>query len=561
MQYYIDKGNTYRWFLLLFGIGSLVVAGAAYCDPPQASDPPTTGSYVLAWDKLSQVDFPLLKDQLRRPVRLSLSDCIQKALEHNLDIRISRHDPAIKMTDVVQAEAAFDAVLFSSANFDVTDQANPDSGFFSQTIETNNGSRTIRVPSDPFDKYHDYNYALGLQKRLLTGATVELAQRARRLRMEEDGLYWDTFYQTSLDLELRQPLLRDFGIDVNRASIYASRNNFAISQQRFALQAIQTTMSVEGNYWQLVFSRQRVRILEELVRQAEITLQRLKKRVQLDAAAGIVARNRGLIERARADLTTARNDVIIRQVQLLESMNDPNLPLRQTWEIIPIDQPTIQPYPVDRKQAFQVALQSRPELISQELTIDTAGLAVGVAKNQLLPRLDLIARQEVTAPGMSMEEAWHKQNDYDTVNYAFGFSFEIPIGNRAPRAELQKTKLQELQEKLRLENYKEQVVLDVSISLQSLESAYEETGIRLTAAEAEAGELNAYLAQENAAARIDVGFLDRKLFAQERLAQFQSVLAQTILKYNITIADIHRAQGTLLEYNNINLADLAENNK
>ncbi len=545
----------------MMGIGILTAVGHAYAAPPEKSPQSKFGSYILAWDQLSRVNFPLLKDRPRQPAKLTLEDCIRRALVHNLDIRISSQDPAIRMADVVKAEAAFDAVLFSSAKFNVTDQANPDSGFFTQTIETNNGSHEEKIPSNPFDQLHDYNYELGLRKRLPSGGTIELAQRARRLRMEETGLYWHPFYQTSLDLELRQPLLRDFGIDVNRASILASRNNFAISQQQFNLQVIKTVATVEANYWRLVYYRQRVRILEELVRQAEMTLQRLENRVNLDAGAGIIARNRGLIESARADLVSARNDVLVQQDRLLESLNDPDLLLRQVWEVIPMDEPTMQPFPVDRRQAFQIALQTRPELISQKLTIDTAELAVGVAQNQLLPRLDMVARQEINAPGGSMGTAWQNQHDYDTVNYLAGLSFEVPLGNRSPRAALRKAKLQERQENFRLENYKEQILMDVSISLQSLQNAYQETEVRLTAARAESGELQAYLAMEDAAAKIDIGFLDRKLFAQERLAQFQSSLAQAILKYNIAITDVHRAQGTLLQYNNINLAELSKMNQ
>jgi len=557
---YIAKGTKPGWISFVLAVALIVSAELVFSASPEKPAQNAFGSHVLAWEQLSRVNFPILTDEPRRTATLTLQDCIRRTLDHNLDIRIGSHDPAIRMADVVQAEAAFDAVLFSSANFSMTDQANPDSGFTLDSITVGDKTHFEKVPTDPFDQLHDYNYALGLRKRMPTGGTIELAQRARRLRMEEEGLFRNPFYQTSLDLELRQPLLRDFGIDLNRAAIHASRNNFAISQQQFNLQVIQTVAAVEGNYWQLVFARQRVRILEELVRQADITLQRLENRVNLDAGAGIIARNRGLIERTRGDLVSARNDVLIQQDRLLESMNDPNLPLRRMWEIIPMDEPTTNPCPVDRKQAFQIALQTRPELISQELTIDTAGLAVGVAKNQLLPRLDLLARQEITAAAGSMGTAWQNQSDYDTVNYLAGLSFEIPIGNRSPTAELRKAELQERQEKLRLESYKDKIVLDVSISLQSLQSAYEETAVRLRAAKAEAGELQAYLAMEDAAAKSEIGFLDRKLFAQERLAQFQSSLAQAILKYNIALADIHRAQGTLLQYNNINLAERAEKN-
>jgi len=533
---FLGKHNQYGWIFPVMGLGFFLTAGLLLAAQPDVPAKDTFREYVLEWDRLSRVDFPLLNDRPRKTAKLTLDDCIRRTLAHNLEIRIRSYDPSIRMADVVQAEAAFDAVLFSAANFSTTDQANPDSGFFTRTVQTNKGSRNKKIPGDPFDQLHDYNYALGLRKRLPTGATVELAQRARRLRREEEGLFRNPFFQTNLDLELRQPLLRDFGIDVNRAAIYASRNNFAISRLQFNLQVIQAVVAVEGNYWQLVFFRQRIRILEELLRQSTATLERLIQRTTL-------------------------NSVLQQQDRLLESMNDPNLPLRELWEIIPLDPPVMQKYHLERNDAIQTALQTRPELISQELSIDTAALAVGVAQNQLLPRLDLVARQEVTAPGGSMGTAWQNQHDYDTVNYLAGVSLEVPLGNRAPRAELLKAKLQERQEKLNLDNFKEQVLLDVSVSLQELNSAFEEIEVRLAAANAEADELRASLVLEDSAAKIDVGFLDRKLFAQERLAQYQSALAQTIFRYNAALADVQRAQGTLLHYHNINLAELAENNK
>jgi outer membrane protein len=558
---FVEKAYKHGWGFLILGVGIFITAGVAYSASSDAPTKDMFGKYILEWDQLSQVDKPLLTEQPRKIAQLTLEECIRRVLAHNLDIRISSHDPAIRMADVVQAEAAFDAVLFSSANFSKTDEANPESGFFNRTIQTSQGTKNKKVASDPFVQLSDHQYALGLRKRLPTGAIVELAQRARRLRVEEEGLFRNPFYETNLFLELQQPLLRDFGIDLNRARINAARNDFAISRQQFNLQVIRAVAEVEGHYWQLVFLRQRIRILEELVRQSEATLSRLKARTPLDAGAGVIARNRGLIERARADLVAARNDVLQQQSRLLESMNDPNLSLKGIWEIIPTDEPAMQPYPVARNEAMQTSLQFRPELISQEITIDTAQIALGVAKNQILPRLDLIARQEVTAPGGSMGTAWQDQHDYDTVNYLAGLSFEIPLGNRSARAELRKAELQERQEKLRLDSFKEQVLLDVSVSLQELNSSHEEIAARLAAAIAEADELRAYLVQENADAKIDANFLNRKLDAQERLARVQVILAQSILRYNVAIADIHRAQGTLLHHNNISLAEMTDKNK
>ncbi|MBN1846536.1 MAG: TolC family protein [Sedimentisphaerales bacterium] len=554
------KGITtpYGWISLAIGTMLLLAAGppgSARGAAVDAQAPDNVGGYILDWDRLSRIDGPLLQDEPRQTVSLSLEHCIRRALAHNLDIRIGQSDPAIRMADLAQAEAAFDAVLFSSFDTSLTDEGNPDSGYFTRTVQTNNGSRNIRVPTDPFTQYSDTNYALGLRKRLPAGGSIELAQRARRLRFEEEGLYRNPFYESSLDLELRQPLLRDFGIDINRARIQASWNSFAISQQQFNLLVIKTVAEVEGNFWRLVYLRQQVRILEELVRQARATLQRLEARTTLDAGAGVIARSRGLIGRSQADLVSARNDVLQQQDRLLESINDPNLPLSSLWEIIPLATPTEQHYAPDRQKAIKVALQMRPELIAQGLTLDTAQIAVGVARNQLLPRLDLVARQEVTGPGSSYRDSWQQQGDLDTINYLMGLSFEVPLGNRSAEAELVKTQHEKRQEKLRLESYKEQVLLDVSISLHELYNSFREIAVRREAMTAEADELLAYLVQEQTDAKIDANFLNRKLDSHERLSRTQILLAQTLFRYNVALVDFHRAEGTLLQYNNITLAE------
>lgn len=508
------------------------------------------------WGDWTPSNEPLLAAPDRTPVSLALSDAIARALECNLDLKVSRLGPTIRMTDVTRAEAAFDAVLFAEAQGTWRDTANIDTGFFTRSVTTPSGTKEIKIPTDPFVKSQDYNYALGLRKRLPSGAQVELAQNLRRFRVNEAGLFRNPFYEWSLDLELRQPLLRDFGIDVNRANINIARNNFAISQQEFNLQVIEVVAEIESLYWRLVFARQQVRILEQLVEQSQRTLDRLQVRTTLDAASGVIARNQGLIQRARADLVSARNSVLEVQDRLLERLNDPDRRVGELWEIIPLDTPSLNYYPLERPQALARGLRLRPELRAQDLTIDNAAIGVGIAENQRLPRLDLIARQETTGAGVNPDTAWDTQREYDTINYVAALSFEIPLGNRAAEADLLKAKHQYRQEQLRLASFREQVLADVSISLQDLENLHQEITERRLAAEAEGNTLQAYLAQENTDAKITADFLNRKLDAEERLARAQATLAQTIYSYNVAILQAQRAQGALLHYNNIHLTEL-----
>ena len=164
----------------------------------------------LSMEVVRQVNDPLLADEGRVPVILSLQECIHRAMLHNLDLKIEAHAPAIRLSDVVQAEAAFDAVLFGSAEYASQDRANMESSADERDTLTDQGQWvTTRFPTDPFDTSHDYKYSMGVQRRLATGATVAIAESLRRYKntvsADDELLYYNPFYQYSLELSLNQP--------------------------------------------------------------------------------------------------------------------------------------------------------------------------------------------------------------------------------------------------------------------------------------------------------------------------------------------------------------------
>ena len=557
----INKLSITQWLTLAVWAGLWVLPGVVSRVSAQTPAPSVSDQYldILSDRHHKQLSEPIFDNSNAKTIRLSLQDSIRRALEHNLDIRIGSYDPAIQLTDVVRAEAAFDAVLFGSGAFGNRDQANLRSDFFTETVTTGQGQQTIKRPLNPFIRTHDTNYAVGLSKRLPTGATIEISQALRKFRdfQNSDLLFYDPFYETTLEVELRQPLLRDFGIDLNRAAINASRNNYRISQHQFHLLVIQTVAEVERNYWQLTVSRQQAMIFENLLQQAEINLSRLDARKVFDARSTIISRNRALIARARANLISARNSILQRQDQFIESLNDPTLKPEEDWEILVSTPPTSQAYLIDRDRAIAAAVRMRPEMAAQKIQMDTRALAVGVAENQLLPRLDLLLQNEITGAGTDSGMSWDNQNRLNTQSYQFGLSFELPLGgNRAARADLVRAKHQQIQEKLSLESIRRQIIADISISVHALQSAYDEIKERRNAAQAEADTLTAYRAQEDAHAAITADFLNRKIDSLERVSNAQLNLIQALLDYNIAIINVNRAQGVLLRYNNIKLAEL-----
>lgn len=492
-------------------------------------------------------------------IRLTLQACIQRALKHNLDIQIGSYDPAIRMADVVQAEAVFDAVLFGSVIYDSIDQANIDSGFFTEEIITPKGTETIKKPTNPYTRAHDHNYALGLRKLLPTGATIETAQMLRRFRdlKSGDSFFYDPFYEYTLDMTLRQPLLRDFGVDLNLAAINAARNNYRISQLQFQLLVIDTVREVEANYWQLMLARQLVLVFDEMIRLTRENLERLEERKDYDVQVTIITRNTSTLKTLEADLVSARNSLLQGQDRLLESINDPQLSPQGNWELILADLPLTESYPLDRTQAIKTAMVMRPEIAAQQIQINTADLRVGVAENQLLPRLDLVYQHQFSGAGTSTGDAWDEQNRFEISTYRAGMSFEIPLGgNRAAQANLRSAINQRHQQHLQLTNVNQQVVTDVSIAINATEMNYNEFLARRAVVLAEQDTLESYITQENANAVITADFLNRKIDSIDRLSRAQSRYVSALVSYNLAILSAQRSQGILLRYNHIKLGEL-----
>jgi outer membrane protein TolC len=533
--------------------------GSASADGAVAAD--QTG--LLSVQQIIQTDGPLLTDTGRQVIELSLQQCINRAMAHNFDVRIERLSPVVRYADVTAAQAAFDSTLFGSAQLDTNDSDNIATNFYNQTINVNGSLRTRRIPTDPFTTTHDDNYSAGLRKLLPTGATVQLAQQLRRYHDfsdDDDELYRNPFYEYALQFQLRQPLLRDFGIEVNRAAINASRHRYHISRQQLQLQIIRTLADVETAYWRLFFARKQMQIFSQLAARASKTLEVVRSRGNYDGSSISYSRTEAVMEKAHANIISARSNMLQQQEALLNSINDPNLPPDKDWEIIPSDKPNTEILKVSPAEVRTLAVQLRPEVIAQKFAIDISDLAVTVADNQRLPRLDLVYQQEMSGAGSESHSAWDQQWQNDLVSYSVGVSFELPIGNRAAEAEYLSAQTKRRQEKLRLQGNIAEIQADVNTSLHNLNNSYEEIAIRRQAVDADTNAVMSYLAIQDTQSQNSMTpeFLNLKLDADDRLTYSQVSAVQTMVQYDIAIMNLHRAQGTLLRYNNVNLADFNE---
>src|SRR5262249_18433355 len=126
-------------------------------------------------------------------------------------------------------------------------------------------------------------------------------------------------------------------------------------------------------------------------------------------------------------------------------MQDPEMPVTSGDLLLPADPSLEDPVHFNLADEIATALENRFELGQQQFRIDSAGVALEVAKNNLLPTLNLVGQAGLQGIGENFGNAWTEQTQHTGINYQVGLQFEIPIGNRAARAVYQRARLQQQQ--------------------------------------------------------------------------------------------------------------------
>jgi len=473
-------------------------------------------------------------------VKLPLREVIQRAVINNLDIRVAGYDPAIENTRVVEAEARFDPTAFAETGLDY------------RNVST--AGQVFGFGSAPAfsEESVSWNNRAGIRQLLPSGGQAEL--RLQSLRSDRDPTFneLNPYWENEIILQVTQPLLRDFGNEINQARIVINRNNTQISVLEFRGRVEETLFDLEQRYWDLAEAVEENRIAEDLLEQTIDTADILFKRRGQDVTSVQVSQAIASIKARTAALIDARRRILDLSDQIKRLMGDPDLPVSGAALILPESQPLVEPVRFDLEDAMETALLSRLELGQQQLRVDSASTALQVAKNNLLPQLNLVASAGLQGLDDSWGDAVGDMFDFDNnFTGSIGFQFEFPIGNRAARAIFARASLQRQQAIDAYANTLQQVALDVKSALRDVETSWEFVVQQQQNRLAQAAALEALLLRERNNEPLTPNFVDLKLNLQGALAEARRNEARAIAAYNVSIARLERAKGTLLKYNNV----------
>lgn len=483
-------------------------------------------------------------------VALPLSECIQRATLNNYDVAVAAYEPGIEGSRVTEALAQFDPVFRQQLEFQYADrQITNFNSFLDSAAVINDLQRT-------------YTSNTSLVQPLPSGGEASLTYQAQRLNSPTNvsrGLsVLDTTYESDLSLRFTQPLLRDFGSDINRARIVINQNTQQVSVLEFRNTLEETLLAVEEAYWQLYRAQREVEIQQDLLARTIETADRIKLRLGGDANSGQVAQALQSIFERRAALLTAEAAVAQLSDELKLLMNDPDLPVSGPAIIATTTEPIEAPLLFDLEDALEVALLYRTEIAQQLLRVRSASTALKVGRNNVLPRLDLVLSGGFQGLDEDYGGAVSNQFGFDNLAFGAGVQFEIPLGNREARAVLRRALQQREQAITQYLALVQQITNSVKNAQRQVSLNYALLAQQRQRVEAAEEAVRVVQVQEETDAQLTPEFSDRKLRFLDNLAAARSAEAQALAEYNASLAAYERSRGTLLRYNNIVIGETAD---
>lgn len=489
-----------------------------------------------------------------KALSFSLEDCIVKALKDNLNVAVEVYNPDLADASLTKAKEFFLPRL--------------DLGFGNERTE-NPSYWWLEQADVVVRKYNDYS--VSLVQQIPTGGNFTLGLTGYKSDTTAGFQIMNPTYGNTLRFNFTQPLLKGFGFNVSRREIIVARNNLDISVNQFQSVLMDTIYKVQEAYWNLVYSIEDYKVKQQSLQLARDLLAKNKKEVEVGKIAPIEILNAEAVVASReadilqAEALTRRNEDVLSDLLYLTEEGE-----MSTKRIVPLDKPSFIRKDISLDEALKEALEKRPELRMKKINIETNELNMGVAKNQMLPGLDL--QLSYWSPGLAGDRLIYPDGDpfqgaigkeegspadsirdafkllYD--NWTIGLTLSIPLSNFTTRADYVRARMELEKSQLELENIEKQIFLDVKNAVRDIET---------NAKRVQAYRLARELAEERLEAevkKLNVGLTTNYfvLQYQEGLERERSLELKSLIDYNLAWARLEKAVGSSLEKRNIKIS-------
>lgn len=473
---------------------------------------------------------------------LSLKDSIVYALRNNFDIEISKLNSNMKDYEITVQKAKYDPTMKLEGKIE-----NDDVPINSKLV---GGLATSSI--SPFIEQGKTADAV-IQSMIPTGATLSLEYNIFRDYVNPNPFrLLNPAYENYVEAKITQPLLKGAGWFYNRSLIYIARNNKKISLAQFKSKAIEVSNSVQEAYWNLVKAIEDLKVANKSKERAEDLLKKNRIQVEIGTLAPIeiIDAESGVASRVEA-IISAENAVKDKEDELKKIMNFADTDIISDATVIPTNKPDFEPKKVELKETIKIAMGKRPELVELQLKTENADMQSRRRKNELYPALDFTAGMRYSGLGEDIEDVNDSAFSEEFQGEFFTLALEIPLGNRSARSKYNRSKLKKQQAGLNVKRKELDIVVEVRGTVRQVMTNIERVNATRKARELAQKRLEV----EEKKFSVGRSTILEILRAQEDLATAEGNEAKAIIDYEISLGNLEKAKGTILDTYDIKLEE------
>ncbi len=394
---------------------------------------------------------------------LNLPDAIRMALGKNFQIRAERFTPQIARAKQLSASGKFDPVAEVSVTYDENNQ---------ELRSLNNELVAPNVAGDTPDLFArtsglevDSSIA-GLSPWGLTYDIGASTTRSTDNRLSNDR------YNSFFGINITQPFLKNFGTDVNLAQLRIARADRAISEWTLREKIIQVVTDTVNTYCDVYVARENLAVEERSRGLSAQLLSDNLKRAEIGVMSPLD------VMQARSDLASREERVLVANRNMLDSENflkqlvtDEIFRFLETrLEIASL--PSLPNAKADLARDLPLAFQMRPDYRQALLGLQKRQINVVFARNQTLPRLDLVASFGINGIDTSLAESFQRVSGQANNNFTWstGIVGSLPIPNREARGQLEANKLEVARGLVELKRLEQAILVEADNAAGQIET-------------------------------------------------------------------------------------------
>jgi len=494
---------------------------------------------------------------------LTLDEAVKAALDHNLNIEVTRLNPQINDLAYASIASIYNVALTSQVS--TQSQTNPSTtsiagGVAASAIE--NGQTVFNGGVTQNMKWGGGGYVVTINNNKNT--------------TNNTTSFFNPSYNTNWSAQYTQPLLRGMRIDATRQALKVTKLTRDVTDIELKALITNTLSNVREAYWNYVFAVQSVDVAQQSVDLAAQLVTDNQTRVQVGTMAPIdVFQAQSQLATARQNLAAARSTMYTAELALKQLIvagtSDP------LWNVTldPVDRPVFTPETIDQQAAIRRALSERTDLAIAKKNIEANDTTVKYLKDQLLPQADFVANYGLvglggtqliragtgvggpapiigTVPGGygdALSSLWGAGYPRWTLQLNVSYT----LGNSSQEVNVARSKIQLNQASAQMRQVELQIATEVTNAATAVQSNIERVQAAQSARELAQQQLEAERS------KFQVGMSTNYLViqAQRDLATAQNNELQAILNYRNSLVELDRLQQTTLQNLNVTLVGTA----